>query len=94
MDSKSDTHQQYVLDLHKQCDQMGEYLLRKVDDGQVKERLSDQLKWLQYQIKYYAEKKNFELLEENYNWVASNFNHDLHLPMNAQFHYLHKFTRG
>jgi|GEM_PF-2920759 len=85
---------EYVQEINKQCDQMGEYLLRKVDDGLVKDRLSDQLKWLQYQIKYYSEKRNFELLEENYNWVASNFNHDLRLPNSSQFAYLRNFTNG
>lgn len=90
----SDYNHNYIQKLSAQCDQMGEYLVRKVHDGHVKDRLSDQLKWLQYQIKYCSEKNNFELLEENYNWVVSNFNHDLQLQTNWQFSHHHTFTRG
>ena len=67
---------------------MREYLAANVDSGVLKEKLADQLVWLKYQIDHYAETENIEMLEENYNWVVSNFNHDLRLQEQEQFPYL------
>ncbi|MCH9613851.1 MAG: hypothetical protein SP1CHLAM54_08600 [Chlamydiia bacterium] len=56
--------------------QMSEYLSSHVGEGEMKEKLKDQLIWLNYQLKYYEAKPN-DSLEESFNWVLDNFKHDL-----------------
>lgn len=78
------------LDVWKQLvnsefSKMENFLLSHVGDGGVKEKLYDQLIWLRYQINYFQTSHNLELLEENFNWVVSNFNHDLSLTSQRQF---------
>lgn len=65
--------------------QMGEYLSCHVGEGDMKDKLHDQLIWLKYQINYYSKAQNLEILEENFNWVVSNFNHDLHVNSHQEF---------
>ena len=84
----------YISSLCDYCDKMNEYLHSNVNEGFMRERLKDQLIWLQYQIKYHEKSGDLELLEENYNWVAQNFNHDLHLGTKEQFEYLRIYTKG
>lgn len=62
--------------------------------GVVRERLQDQLKWLHHQISYHKDRGNLPLLEENFNWVASNFNHDLKLSHAEKIEYLQEFAES
>lgn len=55
---------------------MSEYLASHVGEGELKDKLKDQLIWLNYQFKYYESKSN-DSLEESFNWVRENFKHDL-----------------
>ena len=70
------------------CLEMGSYLSNKVGDGSLKDKLHDQLIWLKYQLDYSKKYGNTDLLQENYDWVVSNFNHDLQLQTEEMFNYL------
>jgi len=69
----------FEVEVNKAYHEMHSYLHTRVDDGGVKTKLHDQLIWLQYQIKYFTHSHDVEHLLENFNWVVSNFNHDLSL---------------
>lgn len=56
--------------------EMSEYLAKSVGDGHLKDKLKDQLIWLNYQIKYYEETPS-DTLDESFHWVLDNFKHDL-----------------
>ncbi len=94
MNNYSKSHDLYIQKMHEKLDQMNSFLRKESCAYQVKDRLSDQLKWLQFQVKYCLKKGNFTLLEENFNWVASNFNHDLKLDQTNKFTYLREYTNG
>ena len=76
--------------VEQEFDKMKEFLDNKVDDGVVKDKLRDQLIWLQYQIRYFKECHDQHMLEENFNWVVANFNHDLSLSPDMEFKYVQK----
>lgn len=66
--------------MNEMCGQMGQYLYDHVCEGETRNKLHDQLVWLQYQINHYNHKPSeIEILEENFMWVLSNFQHDLRL---------------
>lgn len=67
---------------------MQEFLEKQVEEGALKDKLHDQLIWLQYQIRYFKESHDQHMLEENFNWVVSNFNHDLNLNAGQEFNYV------
>ena len=64
---------------------MEDLLNHQVREGGGKDKLQDQLIWLRYQINYFLESHDLEMLEENFNWVISNFNHDLRLTGPQEF---------
>lgn len=63
----------------EEFEKMYAYLHANVEDGGVKSKLHDQIIWFQYQVRYFDELQNLDLLQENFNWVVANFNHDLSL---------------
>lgn len=84
--------QEYQKEIAEGFEKMYSYLHENVDDGGVKTKLHDQLIWLQYQIKYFQKLQNLDLLQENFNWVVANFNHDLSLPEDQAFAKIQKKT--
>ncbi|MGE0198101.1 MAG: hypothetical protein AB7N99_00585 [Simkaniaceae bacterium] len=77
----------------KEFAKMERFLSKEVGKGKVKDNLHDQLIWLRRQISYYLESHDLEMLEENFNWVVSNFNHDLNLTKEKQFKPMQKLSR-
>lgn len=77
--------EEYEKQVNQEFNKMYAYLHAHVSDGRVKTKLHDQLIWLQYQINYFHQFQDLTLLEENFNWVVSNFNHDLSLPEGQSF---------
>lgn len=67
----------FEAEVNKAYHEMHSYLHTQVDDSGVKTKLHDQLIWLQYQIKYFTYSHDIKHLLESFNWVVSNFNHDL-----------------
>lgn len=84
-----DVHR-FEVEVNQAYQQMHAFLHSKVEDGGVKTKLHDQLIWLQYQIKYFTCSHDVEHLIENFNWVVSNFNHDLSLSENKGFKSINK----
>ena len=72
---------------------MEELLYHQIRKGGVKDKLHDQLIWLRYQINYFLECHDLEMLEENFNWVVSNFNHDLRLTSYKEFKPMQKLAQ-
>jgi hypothetical protein len=77
--------QEYQKEVMEAFEKMYNYLHENIEEGGVKTKLHDQLIWLQYQIKYFQSLQNFDLLQENFNWVIANFNHDLSLSEDQAF---------
>ncbi|QVL57079.1 MAG: hypothetical protein KFB93_06775 [Simkaniaceae bacterium] len=77
--------EEYERQINQEVNKMYAYLHSHVSDGEVKTKLHDQLIWLQYQINYFHRFKDLSLFEENFNWVVSNFNHDLSVPEDQTF---------
>ncbi len=84
--------QDYQKEVADEFEKMYAYLHKNVKDGGVKTKLHDQLIWLQYQIKYFEKLQNLDLLQENFNWVVENFNHDLSLSETQAFAKIQKKT--
>ncbi|MBI5273474.1 MAG: hypothetical protein HY860_00280 [Chlamydiales bacterium] len=78
----------YIIELKKKRNELNYYLYNKVNDAKTREKLLDQLKWLTHQIDYYSNHKDMQPLQDEYNWVVSNFNHDLYLKQDDKFPYL------
>ncbi len=76
-----------AIELDELCSSMNEYLNRHIGECIIKDKLRDQLNWLKYQIKYYLNTGDMEILKENFNWVVCNFNHDLQLSNKHAFGY-------
>lgn len=82
--------EQYEKLINQEVNKMYAYLHSQVEDGSIKTKLHDQLIWLQYQISYFHRFQDLTLFEENFNWVVSNFNHDLSLPEGQSFGLMQK----
>lgn len=77
--------EEYQKKAVEEFEKMYHYLHKNVEDGRVKSKLHDQLIWLQHQIKYFQKLQNLDLLQESFNWVVENFNHDLSLSEGQAF---------
>jgi len=53
---------------------MAEYLESHPLDDRARDKLHDQLTWLKFQIDYCLDGGEIDLLIDDYNWVADNFN--------------------
>ncbi len=88
--AESSNTQEYETLINQEFNKMHTFLHSEVGDRRVKAKLHDQLIWLQYQLRYFHRCQDLELLEKSYNWVVSNFNHDLSLAKDQAFELINK----
>jgi len=51
--------------------------LEGISDPQKRSEFKDQLTWLRHQVNSFKESEDTESIQENYEWVAKSFNHNL-----------------
>jgi len=86
IDSKQMDH--WMQSLESECKQMRNFLKDHVSDQATFDELKDQLSWLKFQMDFYERTGNIYNLIDDFNWVVSNFNKDLHLADNQRFPYI------
>lgn len=59
---------------------MREIMHQKESEQADRDRLVDQLNWLNFQIQYYTQTNEMDKLIDDFNWVVKNFNQLLKLP--------------
>jgi len=85
---KNNYKAEVISNINKERKDMNTFLYESVDKASTREKLLEQLSWLDKQMDYYAQQEDLHPLVDKFNWVVSNFNNDLHLKSEEKFNYL------